>query len=162
MSRDIHFHARKYILNKSDLWNVRLWTRHISVRFFDWWGAFSHMKEFPEAWLFSSQIWNRLFRLLSIIKVIHAFCKKFFFYYFFLKFFVFVTEYFFKIYFIIGCIGSSLLRAGFVSSCGERALLFVAVCRLLLLRSTGSRHVGSSSRGSRALEHRLSSCGARA
>ena len=33
---------------------------------------------------------------------------------------------------------------------------------LLLLRSTGSRHVGFSSCGSRALERRLSSCGARA
>ena len=30
---------------------------------------------------------------------------------------------------------------------------------LLLLRSTGSRHAGVSSCGSRALEHRLSSCG---
>ena len=33
---------------------------------------------------------------------------------------------------------------------------------LLLLQSTGSRHMGFSSCGSRALEHRLSSCGARA
>ena len=33
---------------------------------------------------------------------------------------------------------------------------------LLLLRSTGSRHVGFSSCGTRALERRLSSCGARA
>ena len=33
---------------------------------------------------------------------------------------------------------------------------------LLLLRSMGSRHAGFSSCGSRALEHRLSSCGARA
>ena len=33
---------------------------------------------------------------------------------------------------------------------------------LLLLRSTGSRHVGFSSCGLRALERRLSSCGARA
>ena len=33
---------------------------------------------------------------------------------------------------------------------------------LLLLRSAGSRHAGFSSCGSRALEHRLSSCGARA
>ena len=32
----------------------------------------------------------------------------------------------------------------------------------LLLRSLGSRHVGFSSCGSRALERRLSSCGARA
>ena len=33
---------------------------------------------------------------------------------------------------------------------------------LLLLRSMGSRHMGFSSCGSQALEHRLSSCGARA
>ena len=33
---------------------------------------------------------------------------------------------------------------------------------LLLLRSTGSRHMGFSSCGSQALEHRLSSCGAQA
>ena len=49
-------------------------------------------------------------------------------------------------------------------SCGERGLLFVAVHGLLLLWSTGSRHVARqlSSCGSRALERRLSSCGARA
>ena len=40
------------------------------------------------------------------------------------------------------------------SSCGERGLL--------LLRSMGSRHAGFSSCDSRALEHRLSSCDARA
>ena len=33
--------------------------------------------------------------------------------------------------FIFDCIGSSLLRVAF-SSCGERGLLFVAVCRLLI------------------------------
>ena len=53
------------------------------------------------------------------------------------------------------------------SSCGERGLLFVAVCGLLiavafLLRSTGSRRAGFSSCGSWALERRLSSCGAQA
>ena len=41
--------------------------------------------------------------------------------------------YFYKfIYlFIFGCVGSSLLRAGFLS-CDEQGLLFVAVCRLLV------------------------------
>ena len=54
------------------------------------------------------------------------------------------------------------------SGFGERGLLFIAVPAgfsspwLLLLRSTGSRHVGFSSCGSRALELRLSSCGTRA
>ena len=51
------------------------------------------------------------------------------------------------------------------SSCSERGLLFVVVCGLLTavaspLQSMGSRRVGFSSCGSRALEHRLSSCGA--
>ena len=51
------------------------------------------------------------------------------------------------------------------SSCGKRGLLFVAVRGLLvgwllLLQSAGSRHTGFSSCGSRALERRLSSCGA--
>ena len=54
-----------------------------------------------------------------------------------------------------------------LSSCGERGLLFVAVCRLLmrwllLLQSTGSRHAGFCSCGLRALVCRLNSCGARA
>ena len=40
--------------------------------------------------------------------------------------------YLFFFYFIFGCIGSSLLRAGFVSSCGEQGLLFVAVRGLLI------------------------------
>ena len=34
--------------------------------------------------------------------------------------------------FIFGCVGSSLLRAGFFSSCSERGLLFVAVPELLI------------------------------
>ena len=48
------------------------------------------------------------------------------------------------------------------SSCGKQGLLFVALHGLLLLQSTGSRRVGFSSCGSRALERRLSSCGTRA
>ena len=36
------------------------------------------------------------------------------------------------IYFIFGCIGSSLLSAGFLSSCSERGLLFVVVPGLLI------------------------------
>ena len=35
--------------------------------------------------------------------------------------------------FIFGCIGSSLLCAGFLSSCGEQGLLFVAVHGLLIV-----------------------------
>ena len=52
--------------------------------------------------------------------------------------------------FILGCVGCSLRCAGF------------SLPWLLLLPSTGSRRVGFSSCGSRALERRLSSCGARA
>ena len=52
--------------------------------------------------------------------------------------------------FIFGCVGSLLRYAGF------------SLQWLLLLRSTGSRRAGFSSCGTRALAHRLSSCGARA
>ena len=53
------------------------------------------------------------------------------------------------------------------SSCGERGLLFLwcagfSLRWLLLLQSMGSRRAGFSSCGSWALEHRLSSWGARA
>ena len=77
-----------------------------------------------------------------------------------------------KIYLFFGCIGFSLLHAGFLSSCGERGLLFVAVLGLLIAvaSSCGAQALGAqasvvvacglSSCGSRALEHRLSSCGA--
>ena len=62
---------------------------------------------------------------------------------------------------------SLLLRAGFslVAASGGYSSLRCAgfsLRWLLLLRSTGSRCVGFSSRGSRALEHRLSSCSAQA
>ena len=43
--------------------------------------------------------------------------------------FILFYYYFFK--FIFGCVGSLLLRTGFLSSCGERGLLFVAVRGLL-------------------------------
>ena len=61
------------------------------------------------------------------------------------------------------------------SSCGERGLLFIAVCGLLIAvaslvvehglkgaRASAVVACGLSSRGSRAPECRLSSCGARA
>ena len=44
-------------------------------------------------------------------------------FWFFLKFFKF----------IYGCVGSSLLHEGFLSSCGERGLLFIAVRELLIV-----------------------------
>ena len=60
---------------------------------------------------------------------------------------VFVAALWFSL--VVASGGSSSLR------CASFSLQW-----LLLLRSTGSRHTGFSSCGSRALEHRLSSCGA--
>ena len=75
------------------------------------------------------------------------------------------------IYLIFGCFGSSLLHAGFLQLL-RGGLLFVAVHRLLIavaslvaehgLQAHGLQqlwHMGFSSCGSQALEHRLSSCG---
>ena len=45
------------------------------------------------------------------------------------------------IYIIFGCARSSLFCMTF-PTCGEQGLLFVAVCRFLLLRSMGSRALG--------------------
>ena len=45
------------------------------------------------------------------------------------------------IYINFGCARSSLFCMTF-STCGEQGLLSVAVCSLLLLRSTGSRALG--------------------
>ena len=64
-------------------------------------------------------------------------------------FFFFIKSILFlKNIFIFGCVVSSLLRADFLSSCGERGLLFFRCAGfslrwLLLLRSMGSRHTGS-------------------
>ena len=53
-------------------------------------------------------------------------------------------------------------RTGFSLVAASVDCSLVVVCRLLLLRSTGSRAHGFSSCGLRALEHRLDSCGVRA
>ena len=91
---------------------------------------------------------------------------------FFLVLFVFL-----KIYFIFLFLAALFLRccAQAFSSCRGRRILSVAVCGLLIVRVSlccGVRSLGTqasvvvalglSSCGSRALEHRLSSCGARA
>ena len=83
--------------------------------------------------------------------------------------------YLFIYLFIFGCVGSSLLRTRAFSSCGERGLLFIVVCGLLIAVASlccGARDLGTwasvvvarglSSCGLQALERRLSSCGARA
>ena len=68
---------------------------------------------------------------------------------------------------IFGCVGSLLLRAGFLQlwRAGGYSSLWCAgfsLRWLLLLRSTGSRHAVFSSCGLWALERRLSNCGTRA
>ena len=78
--------------------------------------------------------------------------------------YIFVSLNLFILFF--GCVGSSLLRAGFSLVAASRGysslqcLGFSLQC--LLLWRTGSRCVGFSSCGSQALEHRHSSCGAQA
>ena len=57
---------------------------------------------------------------------------------------------------------SLLLRAGFSLVAASKGSSLAVMCGLLLLRSTDSRVHGRRSCGSRALEHRLNSCGARA
>ena len=66
-------------------------------------------------------------------------------------FFCFVLFFNFSFFFIFGCIGSSLLRAGFslvVASGGYSSLQCAGFS--LLLQSTGSRHTSFSSCGTRA------------
>ena len=85
-------------------------------------------------------------------------------------------SYFFKknkfIYFIFDCVGSSLLHVGFslVAASGGYSLLWCVAshcggfsrARALGVRASVVVARGLSSCGSWALEHRLSSCGARA
>ena len=78
------------------------------------------------------------------------------------------------IYFIFGCVGSSLLHAGFflVAVSRDYPLLRARASHCGGFSCCGARALGTwasvvvarelSSCGSRALEHRLSSCGARA
>ena len=71
-------------------------------------------------------------------------------------------KFFFKfIYLFIGCIGSSLLPAGFLSSWGEWGLLFVAA-RGLLIAVACCRARALGARASVVVAHGLSSCGAQA
>ena len=83
--------------------------------------------------------------------------------------------FFFKFYlFIFGCVGSSLLHAGFLSLRRARATLHCGVqashCGGLSccgtqapgMRASAVVAHGLSNSGLRALEHRLSSCGSRA
>ena len=78
--------------------------------------------------------------------------------------FFFFNLFNFFFFFLFGCVGSLLLRglSLVAASRGYCSLLCSSLRWLLLLQSTGSRCVGFSSCGLRALECRLSSCGARA
>ena len=81
-------------------------------------------------------------------------------------------EFIYLIYLFLAALGLRCVRA--FSSCGEWGLLFVAVCGLLIAVASRCRAWalgtqasvvvarGLSSCGLRALEHRLSSCGAQA
>ena len=51
----------------------------------------------------------------------------------------------FRFFFFFGSVLGLCCCAWAFSSCGKQGLLFVAVRGLLLLQSTGSRHVGFSS-----------------
>ena len=92
---------------------------------------------------------------------------------YFILFFRKLVGFFFLIYLFLAALGLHCCVWTF-SSCGERGLLFVAVCELLTAVASrcGARALGAwasvvvarglSSCGSRALERRLSSCDARA
>ena len=72
----------------------------------------------------------------------------------------FLNKFIYFIYLFLAALGlRSCVRA--FSSCGERGLLFVAVHGLLIAVASLVVARGLSSCGSRALECRLSSCGAR-
>ena len=70
----------------------------------------------------------------------------------------FIFIYFWLRWVFVAAHGLSLVAA----SGGYSSVWYFSLRWLLLLWSTGSRHAGFSSCGTRALEHRLSSCGTRA
>ena len=90
----------------------------------------------------------KIFKKIFIYLFIYLFIFKFYLFYFWLRW-VFIAACGLPLVAVSG--GYSSLR------CVSFSLWW-----LLLLWSTASRHVGFSSCGTRALEHRLSSCGARA
>ena len=71
----------------------------------------------------------------SLLFIVFIFIS-FLFYFYFLKI---------KLINFLAALGLHCCAWAFLSSCGKRGLLFVAVWWLLLLRSTGSRHTGFSS-----------------
>ena len=66
------------------------------------------------------------------------------------------------IYLVFGCAGSLLLHTWAFSSCGERGLLFVAVCRLLIaVASLCCRARALGAQAAVVAAHGLGSCGLR-
>ena len=84
--------------------------------------------------------------------------SSFFFFFFFLIDFIHFLK--FYLFLFLAVLGLHCGTQAF-SSCGERGLLFIAVCGLLIAVASLVKH-GLSSCGSQALEHRLSSCGTQA
>ena len=81
------------------------------------------------------------------------------------KMLIFFFKFIYLIYFWLHWIFVAECGLSLVAASGGYSLLWCAgfsLRWLLLLQSTGSRCAGFSSCGSRALERRLSSCGARA
>ena len=113
-----------------------------------------HFSPCPQPSTFVVELWiyiiNKIFGSLSLTQIMFLYIYIYiFFFFFFWLHWVFVA-----------------VRRLF-SSCGERGYSSLrcvgfSLRWLLLLRNTGSRCAGFSSCGTRALEHRLSSCGARA
>ena len=63
-----------------------------------------------------------------------------------LRLFFFYKFIYFILFFTFGCIGSLLLHTGFLSSCGQRGLLFIAVHGLLIAVASlccGARALGA-------------------
>ena len=75
--------------------------------------------------------------------------------------FIYLFIYLLFIYLFLAVLGLCCCMPSF-SSCGEWGLLFIAVCRLLLLSSMGSRCVGFSSYGTWAQQFWLTGSTAQA
>ena len=108
------------------------------------------------------QLWHKLETTSWKVWVLSCRC---FIYFFFLFFFLQFVAFCFIYFLFLAALGLFCCTRAF-SSCSEQGYSSlqcagVSLRWLLLLQSTGSRCTGFSSCGSRALEHRLSSCGAR-
>ena len=116
------------------------------------WGYVNRGKIFcniiPSWWITTSVTvkWSSISVMFFNIFMIHHFC-------------LFIFNLFVSLYFILFFILFILFLAVLCLCCCSQAFSSCSERGFLLLRSTGSRCLGFSSCGSRALEHRLSSCG---